>query len=90
MFRSCNYKVNICTKPSNNTTYILILRLLIYRKIFVNEYDIKQFIQGRLVSLSDDNSLHYWEINDTAIDEVQSYLLEGKWVLKSFLFFKLS
>ncbi|XP_026817705.1 lethal(2) giant larvae protein homolog 1 isoform X2 [Rhopalosiphum maidis] len=34
--------------------------------------------QGRLVSLSDDNSLHYWEINDMAIDEVQSYLLEGK------------
>lgn len=39
---------------------------------------IKKCIQGRLVSLSDDNSLHYWEINDMAIDEVQSYLLEGK------------
>jgi len=38
----------------------------------------KKCIQGRLVSLSDDNSLHYWEINDMAIDEVQSYLLEGK------------
>ncbi|XP_050540876.1 lethal(2) giant larvae protein isoform X2 [Daktulosphaira vitifoliae] len=34
--------------------------------------------QGHLISLSDDNSLHYWEINDTAIDEVQSFLLEGK------------
>lgn len=68
----------------------MILRLLYQRKMFINEYDIKHFIQGRLVSLSDDNSLHYWEINDTAIDEVQSYLLEGKWVLKLFLFFKLS
>lgn len=41
------------------------------------------------MSLSDDNSLHYWEINDMAIDEVQSYLLEGKWVLKLFLICKL-
>lgn len=49
----------------------------------------KNFIQGRLVSLSDDNSLHYWEINDMAIDEVQSYLLEGKWVLQLFLICKL-
>ncbi|KAL1117405.1 hypothetical protein AAG570_004731 [Ranatra chinensis] len=34
--------------------------------------------QGRLVSLCDDNSLHLWEINDNAMTERKSTLMEGK------------
>lgn len=57
-------------------------QVIMFMKIILNLYvfliNMIKIIQGRLVSLSDDNSLHYWEINDMAIDEVQSYLLEGK------------
>ncbi|BES98749.1 giant larvae [Nesidiocoris tenuis] len=34
--------------------------------------------QGRLVSLLEDNSLHLWEINDSALEIVESVTLEGK------------
>lgn len=35
-------------------------------------------LQGRLVSLCDDNSLHLWEINECSIVETKSLSLEGK------------
>uniref|UniRef100_A0A1B6CIZ4 Uncharacterized protein n=1 Tax=Clastoptera arizonana TaxID=38151 RepID=A0A1B6CIZ4_9HEMI len=34
--------------------------------------------EGRLVSLSDDNTLHLWEINETMMEETKSVVLEGK------------
>ncbi|XP_050561055.1 lethal(2) giant larvae protein isoform X4 [Spodoptera frugiperda] len=33
---------------------------------------------GRLVSLSDDNSLHLWEINEKSLVELKTYIFEGK------------
>lgn len=38
------------------------------------------WFKGKLVSLSDRNSLHLWEINDTAVEEVKTLTMEGKWV----------
>lgn len=34
--------------------------------------------KGRLVSLCDTNSLHLWEINGSAVEEVSAHLMEGK------------
>ncbi|KAK9500860.1 hypothetical protein O3M35_002038 [Rhynocoris fuscipes] len=34
--------------------------------------------QGRLVSLCEDNSLHLWEINGSALEEVKNHSVEGK------------
>ncbi|CAB3253756.1 unnamed protein product [Arctia plantaginis] len=33
---------------------------------------------GRLLSLSDDNSLHLWEINEKSLVELKTYIFEGK------------
>ena len=35
-------------------------------------------LQGRVVSLCDDNSLHLWEINENSVIETKSLSLEGK------------
>nr|CAD7419861.1 unnamed protein product [Timema poppensis] len=44
-------------------------------------------LQGRVVSLCDDNSLHLWEVNEGLMEEVKTQALEGNFtVLLSSLF----
>lgn len=38
----------------------------------------RRILQGRVVSLCDDNSLHLWEINESSVVETKSLSLEGK------------
>lgn len=50
----------------------------IIRKEIYYQCNVPHKLQGRIVSLCDDNSLHLWEINESSVVETKSLSLEGK------------